>query len=98
MRTDKTHCMEYLALNLVSFPNRDFSDRKRPSRVCERHEIADSADFSSKKLLISEKKVLILRDGIRKDSKCFLQYKFTNNLRDTQFLMPFFRIMKSTLF
>ena len=93
MRIDNTHINEYLELNLVSFPNRSFSRRERPDKVCERTEIAASADFSVKKLLISEKKVLILRDGIRKTVNGFLQYKFTEILRHTQILMPFFRII-----
>lgn len=90
---DNTYNMEYFALNLVSLPKRLFSDNESPESVCERHEIASSADFSSKNLLISEKKLLNLRDGIRKSVNCFLQYKFTNNLRNTQYLMPFFRII-----
>lgn len=95
MSIDKTHSKEYIALNRVVFPKRTFSRMEIPERVCVRHEIAASDDFSEKNLLISENKVLTLCNGIDVYCKFMVVHKFTNNLRITQRLMPFFRTIKS---
>lgn len=95
MSKDKIHSKEYTALNRVSLPNKTFSRIDIPFRVCVRHEIAASDDFSEKNLLISEKNVLTLCNGIEVCGKFMVVHKFTNNLRIAQQSMPFFRAIKS---
>lgn len=95
MSMDKTHSNEYRALNRVSLPNMTFLRIDMPERVCVRHEIVASDDFSEKKLLISENKVLTLYNGMDVNCKFMMVHKFTNNLRITPDLMPFFRAIKS---
>lgn len=93
---DKTHSREYKALNRVSLPKRAFSRIDIPRRVCVRHEIAESEDFSEKNLLISENKVLTLCNGIGLSVNLVVVNKFTNNLQITQLPMQFFRAIRST--
>ena len=95
MSIDKTHSNEYSALNRVVLPNKTFSRIEMPERVCERHETADSDEFSEKNLWISENNVLTLCNGIEVSVNLVVVNKFTNNLRITQLSKPFFRAIMS---